>query len=51
MIDLSAQIIRLISAAPGKLVGQTFADATEALTDIEDLQREAAELLMQIDTA
>ena len=41
----SAQIIRLISAVPGKLVGQTFADAAEALTDIEQLQREAAELL------
>jgi hypothetical protein len=40
-----AEIVRFTSAAPKELVRQTFADAADALTDADDLQRETAELL------
>ncbi len=39
------QEVRLTSAEPRILVGQTLADASEALTGIDDAQREAAELI------
>jgi hypothetical protein len=41
----TAEIIRFTSAAPRELVRQTFADAADALTDADDLQRETAQLL------
>ncbi len=41
----TAQVIRFSSAEPTELVRQTFADAGNALTDADELQREAAELL------
>ncbi len=41
----TAQVIRFASAEPTELVRQTFTDAGNALTDADELQREAAELL------
>jgi hypothetical protein len=40
-----AEIVRFTSAAPKELVRQTFADAADALTDADALQRETAHLL------
>jgi hypothetical protein len=40
-----AEIVRFTSAAPVELVRQTFADAADALTEADDLQRETARLL------
>ena len=41
----SAQVVRFSSAEPTELVRQTFEDAADALTEADELQREAAELL------
>jgi hypothetical protein len=41
----TAHVVRFSSAEPVELVRDTFADAIDALTDADDLQREAAELL------
>ncbi len=41
----TAEIVELTTADPSQLVLQTFDDATEALTDADELQHEAAELL------
>ncbi|MHC4080723.1 MAG: hypothetical protein ACYS15_01025 [Planctomycetota bacterium] len=43
--DAAAEIVHFTSAAPRELVRQTFADAADALTDADDLQRETAQLL------
>ncbi len=40
-----AEVVRFTSAPPAELVRQAFADAAEALLDVDELQREAAELL------
>ena len=41
----TAQVVRLTTAEPVELVRQTFCDACEALTEADELQREAAQLL------
>lgn len=41
----TAQVVELTSADPAQLVLQTFQDAAEALTDADELQQEAAQLL------
>ena len=41
----TAEIIRFTSADPAEIVTHTFQDAEEALTEADELQREAAELL------
>lgn len=41
----TAQVVRFSSAEPVELVRHTFADAIDALSEADDLQREAAELL------
>ncbi len=41
----TAQVVRLTTAEPVELVRQTFCDAGEALTEADELQREAAQLL------
>ncbi len=41
----TAEIVELTTADPSQLVLQTFDDAAEALTDADELQHEAAELL------
>ncbi len=41
----TAEIVRFSSAEPIELVRHTFADAVDALTDADELQRQAAELL------
>ena len=41
----TAQVVELTSADPAQLVLQTFEDAAEALTNADELQHEAAELL------
>lgn len=41
----TAQVVELTSADPAQLVVQTFQDAAEALTDADELQQEAAQLL------
>ncbi len=41
----AAEIVRFSSAEPIELVRHTFADAVDALTDADELQRQAAELL------
>ena len=41
----TAQVVELTSADPAQLVSQTFEDAAEALTNADELQHEAAELL------
>ena len=43
--DAAAEVVHFTSAAPRELVRQTFADAADALTDADDLQRETAQLL------
>lgn len=43
--DAAAGVVHFTSAAPRELVRQTFADAADALTDADDLQRETAQLL------
>jgi hypothetical protein len=43
--DAAAEVVQFTSAAPRELVRQTFADAADALTDADDLQRETAQLL------
>ena len=43
--DQTAQVVRFSSAEPAELVRHTFADAIDALSEANDLQREAAELL------
>jgi len=43
--DAAADVVHFTSAAPRELVRQTFADAADALTDADDLQRETAQLL------
>ncbi len=40
-----AQVVRFSSAEPTELVRHTFGDAMDALTEADELQREAAELL------
>ncbi len=44
-VDVTAEVVRLITADPVELVRETFADAAEALSDADELQREAAHLL------
>lgn len=41
----TAQVVELTSADPAQLVLQTFQDAAEALTNADELQQEAAQLL------
>ena len=41
----TAEIVELTTADPSQLVLQTFDDAAEALTDADELQHEAAQLL------
>jgi hypothetical protein len=41
----AAEVVHFTSAAPRELVRQTFADAADALTDADELQRETARLL------
>ncbi len=40
-----ADVVRLVTADPNELVDETLADATEALSEADELQRQAAELL------
>ena len=40
-----ADVVCLTSAEPAEMVGDTFADAAEALADADELQQDAAELL------
>lgn len=47
----TAEVVRFTSADPRELVGRTFEDAAEALTDADELQRDAAELLQSDKTA
>lgn len=43
--NTTAQVVELTSADPAQLVLQTFQDAAEALTNADELQQEAAQLL------
>ena len=43
--NTTAQVVELTSADPSELVLQTFQDAGEALTNADELQQEAAQLL------
>ena len=43
--NATAETVEFISAEPKELVLQTFEDAAEALTDADELQKEAAHLL------
>ncbi len=44
-LEASAEVVRLTSAEPRKLVNEAFADAADALADADELQKEAARLV------
>ncbi len=44
-LEASAEVVRLTSAEPRKLVNEAFADAADALADANELQKEAARLV------